>query len=159
MSDHWCRFILQADDLACFLAPLSAGIKIDINSAIMAITTSNSTKVKALDLAMAGPLTGRQYSPFTIKHAQAAPSRCARQAFCSPNLKIRLFNQHPATLTLIISQVGILCKEECADSCENCINRGFFSQWPGYWADKEVKNSKEVAPMGFCPLTIYIKPC
>ena len=42
------RFAWQSTALACFLTRASAGMSIDIKSAMMAITTSNSTSVKAL---------------------------------------------------------------------------------------------------------------
>jgi len=42
---------MQRTAFACFLTRASAGSNIDINSAIIAITTKSSTNVKALRLA------------------------------------------------------------------------------------------------------------
>jgi len=42
---HWLREDRQATALACFLAPVIAGTKIAISSAITVITTKSSVKV------------------------------------------------------------------------------------------------------------------
>ena len=69
---HCCRFPRQAVVLACLFTRFSAGINIDINSAMIAITTKSSINVKPI----------RLYIMKSVSCSCQSLTRCTRLVLC-----------------------------------------------------------------------------